>query len=112
VVTNLLSNALKYVPAASGRVEVTGALEDGCVCLSVRDNGIGIPAAYHRGIFELFGRVPGQEQVVDGQVVAGTGVGLAIVKRIVEAHAGTVAVESEPGAGSRFTVRLPAGKDA
>jgi signal transduction histidine kinase len=110
VVTNLLSNALKYVPAGSGRVEVSGALEDGSVLLSVRDNGIGIAAAYQRGIFDLFGRVPGQEQVVDGQAVGGTGVGLAIVKRIVEGHQGTVAVESEPGAGSRFTVRLPAGR--
>ena len=112
VVTNLLSNALKYVPARRGTVEVSGVSENGAVSLSVRDNGIGIPAPYHRGIFELFGRVPGQEQVVDGEVVSGTGVGLAIVKRIVEAHGGMVTVESEPGVGSRFTVRLPAGKEA
>jgi signal transduction histidine kinase len=110
VVTNLLSNALKYVAAGRGQVEVSGALDDGSVFLSVRDNGIGISAAYQRGIFDLFGRVPGQEQVVDGETVGGTGVGLAIVKRIVEGHRGTVSVESEPGAGSRFTVRLPAGR--
>jgi len=110
VVTNLLSNALKYVPAGQGRVEVAGAVENGTVLFSVRDNGIGISPAYQRGIFDLFGRVPGPEQVVDGEPVGGTGVGLAIVKRIVEGHRGTVSVESEPGAGSRFTVRLPAGR--
>jgi signal transduction histidine kinase len=110
VVTNLLTNALKYVPAGEGRVEVAGAMENGSVRLSVRDNGIGISPAYQRGIFDLFGRAPAPEQVVDGEAVGGTGVGLAIVKRIVESHRGTVTVESAPGAGSCFTVRLPAGR--
>jgi signal transduction histidine kinase len=110
VVTNLLSNALKYVATGRGRVEVSGGADDGSVLLSVRDNGIGIARAYQRGIFDLFGRAPGPDQVVDGEAVAGTGVGLAIVKRIVEGHHGTVSVDSEPGAGSRFTVRLPAGR--
>jgi signal transduction histidine kinase len=109
-VTNLLSNALKYVGTGRGRVEVSGVLDDGHVVLSVRDNGIGISPAYQRGIFDLFGRVPAPEQVVDGEAVGGTGVGLAIVKRIVEAHRGTVSVDSQPGAGSRFTIRLPAGR--
>jgi signal transduction histidine kinase len=108
VVTNLLANALKYVPAGRGQVEVGGATEDGSAVFWVRDNGIGIAEAYQRGIFDLFGRVPGAEQVVDGQIVAGTGVGLAIVKRIVETHGGSVSVESRPGEGSRFTVHLPA----
>src|SRR5216117_1718919 len=109
VVSNLLGNAVKYVAAEQGEIAVLGGAENGSVRLSVRDNGIGIPPAYHRGIFELFGRVPGREQEVDGRAVGGTGVGLAIVKRIVEAHRGSVAVESAPGAGSCFTVRLPAG---
>src|SRR6058998_3377575 len=109
VVSNLLGNAVKYVAAEQGEIAVLGGAENGSVSLSVRDNGIGIPPAYHRGIFELFGRVPGREQEVDGRAVGGTGVGLAIVKRIVEAHRGSVAVESAPGAGSCFTVRLPAG---
>ena len=107
VVTNLLGNAIKYVSAGRGRVDVAGTTENGAVVFSVADNGIGIAEAYQRGIFDLFGRVPGAEQVVDGEVAAGTGVGLAIVKRIVEAHQGSVSVESRPGAGSRFTVRLP-----
>jgi signal transduction histidine kinase len=110
VVTNLLSNAAKYVPRGRGRVRVSGAVENGHVVYAVSDNGIGIPAAYHTGIFELFVRVPAPEQEVDGVAVGGTGVGLAIVKRIVEAHGGAVAVESQPGAGSRFTVRLPASR--
>jgi len=109
VVSNLLGNAVKYVAAEHGEIAVSGGAENGSVRLSVRDNGIGIPPAYHRGIFELFGRVPGQEQEVDGRAVGGTGVGLAIVKRIVEAHRGSVALESAPGAGSCFTIRLPAG---
>src|SRR5207247_6268804 len=82
VVSNLLGNAVKYVAAEQGEIAVLGGAENGSVCLSVRDNGIGIPPAYHRGIFELFGRVPGREQEVDGRAVGGTGVGLAIVKRI------------------------------
>jgi len=108
VLANLLDNAVKYVPAGRGRIDVTGAVADGEVVLSVRDNGIGIPAAYRRAIFELFGRVPDDEQLVDGEAVSGSGVGLTAVKRIVETHGGTVSVESTPGAGSCFTVRLPA----
>src|SRR5439155_15467001 len=80
-VTNLLGNAVKYVEAGRGCIEVNGARENGAVLLSVSDNGIGIAPPYQRGIFELFGRVPPSEQVVDGEAVAGTGVGLAIVKR-------------------------------
>ena len=110
VVTNLLSNATKYVVRDRGEVAVTGGVENGHVLYAVRDNGIGIPSAYHRGIFELFGRVPAPEQEVDGCAVGGTGVGLAIVKRIVEAHGGDVTVESEVGVGSAFTVRLPAAR--
>ena len=110
-VTNLLGNAVKYVEAGRGRIDVQGSRENGVVALSVSDNGIGIAAPYQRGIFELFGRVPPSEQLVDGRPVGGSGVGLAIVKRIVEAHHGTVSVDSAPGAGSRFTVRLPAEED-
>jgi signal transduction histidine kinase len=108
VVTNLLSNAVKYVPARGGQVKLSAVSENGHVRFCVEDNGIGIPPAYHEGIFELFARVPGKEQIVEGEVVSGTGVGLAIVKRIVEAHDGRVWVESALGAGSRFFVELPA----
>jgi signal transduction histidine kinase len=111
VVANLLGNAVKYVPAGSGAVRVSGGRDDGHVVFHVEDNGIGIPAPYHEGIFNLFGRVPADAQRVDGQEVAGTGVGLAIVRGIVGAHGGVVTVESAPGQGSRFTVVLPAGAD-
>ncbi|HZP40252.1 MAG TPA: HAMP domain-containing sensor histidine kinase [Candidatus Binatia bacterium] len=112
VVANLLGNAVKYVERGRGRIEVRGVAEDGSVVVCVADNGIGIPAHYQKAIFELFGRVPGQRAVVDGQAVDGTGVGLSIVKRIVEAHGGTVWVESAAGAGARFFVRLPAAPGA
>jgi signal transduction histidine kinase len=107
VVTNLVGNAVKYVPRGRGRVEVTAERSEGGVLLCVRDNGIGIAEAYHARIFDLFRRVPEHEQQVDGHEVPGTGVGLAVVQRLVEAHGGTVWVESQPGAGSRFYVRLP-----
>jgi signal transduction histidine kinase len=109
--TNLLSNAVKYVPAGRGRVTVSGDVLNGKVRLCVRDNGIGIADAYQRNIFELFGRVPASEQVVDGRSVEGTGVGLAIVKRSVEACGGSVWVESAVGEGSRFYVELAAARE-
>jgi signal transduction histidine kinase len=107
VLANLLGNAVKYVPSGSGRIAVTADQCDGETLLCVRDNGIGIARDYHRTIFELFVRVPAHEQTVDGAAVPGTGVGLAIVKQVVEAHRGAVWVESAPGTGSSFFVRLP-----
>jgi signal transduction histidine kinase len=109
VVANLLGNAVKYVSSGRGEVRVSGALVNGHALLAVADNGIGIPPEYQQRIFELFRRVPDDEQRVDGRVVGGSGVGLAMVRRIVEGHGGTVEVDSTPGGGSRFAVRLPAG---
>jgi signal transduction histidine kinase len=107
VVANLVGNAVKYVRTGAGEIDVSAVREDDAVVISVCDNGVGIPAEYHEGIFRVFTRVPLEGQQVDGRPVAGTGVGLAIVRRIVEMHGGTVRVESEPGRGSRFIVRLP-----
>ncbi|MBM4246695.1 MAG: hypothetical protein FJ148_23360 [Deltaproteobacteria bacterium] len=110
VLANLLSNGAKYVSAGRGRLRITASMAgEGEVVLVVEDNGIGIAKRYHAGVFELFRRVPDDEQMVDGATAGGTGVGLALVKRIIEAHRGSVWVESEPGAGSRFYVRLPHG---
>jgi len=109
VVTNLLDNAVKYLPAGRGSIVVDATLADGWVALRVRDDGIGIPPEFHRGIFEPYGRVPEAEQQVDGESVAGSGIGLAIVRRIVEDHGGRVELTSAPGAGSTFTVWLPVG---
>jgi len=112
VVANLLGNAVKYVPARRGVISVSGTATNGHVTFAVRDNGIGIPMPYQQGIFELFGRVPTKEQQVDGGITPGTGVGLAIVKRIVEAHGGRVWVESQAGSGASFFVELPSGRAA
>jgi signal transduction histidine kinase len=103
VVANLVSNAIRFVPPGTGRIGVSAVRDGGSVVLAVRDNGVGIPAEYHHAIFEMFRRVPDG----DGER-AGTGMGLAIVKRIVETHGGQVWVESTPGEGSVFRVRLPA----
>ena len=73
------------------------------MALSVRDNGIGIAAEHHETIFEIFRRVPEG----DGGGT-GSGMGLAIVRRIVEGHGGRVWVESVRGMGATFRVRLPA----
>jgi len=105
VVANLLSNAVTYTPP-SGEIAVSGRVENGCSVFCVRDNGIGIPEDYYTRIFELYGQVPPQATAHNGGP-RGTGVGLAIVKRIVEEHEGSVWVESELGVGSGFWVRLP-----
>lgn len=101
VVTNLVSNALKYGPQRPVRVVVEGA--DGEVRLSVSDEGGGIPPALQQEIFEPFRRgVAG-----DAQEGHSAGLGLYIVRRIAEAHGGAVAVQSAPGQGTTFTVTLP-----
>jgi len=105
MLVNLVDNALKYTE--NGSVEVSCA-PDGPdhVILSVADTGIGIPEESLPRIFERF-------YVVDksrSRKLGGTGLGLAIVKHIVASHGGTVRVESIPGSGTRFTVRLPVGR--
>jgi len=110
VVNNLLSNAVKYVSPMGGRVEISSELEGRTALVRVCDNGIGIPRAYHKTIFDIFTRVPREDETEedrDPQDTDGSGVGLAIVKRIVDAHSGAVWVESAPGKGSSFFVRLP-----
>jgi two-component system phosphate regulon sensor histidine kinase PhoR len=102
VLVNLLDNAVKYTEAG-GTVEVSVQASDGRAILSVRDTGIGIPPADRDRIFERFYRVDRARSRESG----GTGLGLSIVKHIVEAHEGTVSVESRLGQGSVFTVTLP-----
>ena len=107
VLDNLLSNAIKYSPAG-GEVVVTVEREredstgDEWAVLSVRDQGLGIPAADLPHIFKRFRRATN----VEGRI-GGTGIGLTSARQIVEQHGGAIAVESEEGAGSTFTVRLP-----
>jgi len=102
VVSNLLSNAIKFTPEG-GRVDVIVSADDSEVRLEVRDTGIGIHRDDWAAIFDRF------TQLADPQTrqAGGAGLGLHIVKQIVEAHGGRVWVDSEPGKGSRFYVSLP-----
>jgi len=102
VIDNLVSNAIKYTPQG-GEVVVDLSLVGESASLEVRDNGLGIPAEALNRLFEPFYRV----NTVEHRAVEGTGLGLSIVKRIVEAHGGTVQVESQLGQGSIFRVILP-----
>lgn len=102
VLFNLISNAIKYSPAG-GPVEVRAAREDRWALVTVADHGIGIPAASLPQLFTPFFRAP---NAVTKQI-GGMGIGLSVVKELVERHDGTLAVESEEGLGSTFTVCLP-----
>jgi two-component system, OmpR family, sensor histidine kinase KdpD len=102
VLTNLISNAIKYSPAGSVIRVGARAVDDG-VAISVSDSGRGIPAEALGRIFEPYYRVPDA-----AGAARGTGIGLAVVKALVEAHGGAVEVESAPTLGTRVTVVLPA----
>jgi PAS domain S-box-containing protein len=102
VLDNLLSNAVKF-NRPGGEVRVSLFQSGAEVILKVTDTGIGIPASQHDRIFDRFYQVDGSSVRRYG----GTGIGLSLVKEVVEARGGTVAVNSEPGVGSTFTVSLP-----
>jgi len=99
---NLVDNAVKYTPAG-GKVEISLLVAEGEARIVVRDTGIGIDPADAARIFDPFVRLDAARTRDAG----GSGLGLALVRAIVEAHGGTITVDSTPGAGSRFTVRLP-----
>jgi len=101
-VGNLLDNAIKYSGDAR-EITVRLAREDAVAVVQVLDRGVGIPQAEQRKIFERFHRV-GTGLVHD---VKGAGLGLSIVHHVVQAHHGHVSVDSEPGRGSNFAIRLP-----
>jgi PAS domain S-box-containing protein len=103
LLANLFANALKYNKSERPEV-VLGARPDGdasFATLFVRDNGIGIEAQYHEQIFRMFRRLHRREEI------EGTGAGLAICKKIVEAHGGRIWIESEAGRGATFYFTLP-----
>jgi signal transduction histidine kinase len=102
VLGNLLSNAFKFT-SAGGTVEVLVYDKDGGVRLEVNDTGVGITAEQIPRIFEKFYQVDGQKETLS----AGTGLGLAIAREIVEAHQGSITVESTPGLGTKFVIALP-----
>jgi signal transduction histidine kinase len=118
VATNLLDNAIKY--SAAGQVDLRLWQPDADhVAFSVRDHGVGIPADQQPHVFERFYQVsrpsdgPSGSAVAGGDAsgpppqAAGMGLGLYISREIVERHGGTIAVDSPPGGGTRFTVTLP-----
>jgi two-component system phosphate regulon sensor histidine kinase PhoR len=99
---NLVDNAIKH--SEPGRtIRLAAAAEDGDLLIRVRDEGCGIEPEHLPRLFERFYRVDQARSRQQG----GTGLGLAIVKHIVQAHGGTVDVESTPGVGTTFTIRLP-----
>lgn len=100
IITNLLSNAIHHSPERS-RIIIGAVQHEKAVEIYVQDFGRGIDPRYHKSIFERYFRVPGTK-------VQGSGLGLAISKEFVEAHGGTISVQSEIGKGSRFSILLPA----
>lgn len=95
VFQNLISNALKYRSAAEPRIEVQAERKDRFWVVSVQDNGVGIAAEHFGRVFQPLKRLHGHE-------IAGTGLGLAVCKRIIESNGGQIWVESQPGVGSTF----------
>ncbi len=104
VLTNLISNAHKFA-AKGGHIGITLSAEDHDLCLTVSDDGPGIPLSQQDRIFDKF------YVVTDGRGLTGVGLGLYIARQLVELHGGRIWVESEPGGGSAFHVLLPKERD-
>jgi signal transduction histidine kinase/DNA-binding response OmpR family regulator len=100
IVNNLVNNALKFTPVGEVAVSLTG--DDSQVVLTVTDTGVGIAQDEQARIFQRFHRAKN-----DDQQQPGSGIGLSLVAEMTSAHGGSVEVDSEPGAGSQFVVRLP-----
>ena len=106
-VLNLLDNAIKYSPS-DAPVELTASAQDGWVTISVRDSGCGIPTDQQSRIFDKFYRVSHTAPDTPKGTARGVGLGLALVKRIADAHGARLSVESAPGQGSSFSISLKA----
>ena len=99
IIYNLVSNAIKYSsPDRTPKIYISSAREDSFVVLTVKDNGLGIKKEAQEKVFGMFKRLHNH--------VEGTGIGMAIVKRIVENNGGTIEMESEPGVGTQFRICL------
>jgi histidine kinase/DNA gyrase B/HSP90-like ATPase/diguanylate cyclase with GGDEF domain len=97
----LVSNAIKFHrEGVTPEVSIDATVVEHRVCLTVRDNGIGFEPQYSRRIFRVFERLHGRSEY------PGTGIGLALCRRIAERHGGAITADSEPGAGAAFTVAV------
>jgi signal transduction histidine kinase len=106
-IANLLNNAVKFVrPGVRPQVHIVAVSENRCVTLSITDNGVGIAPQQQRRLFGMF------ERFHPEGTYEGTGIGLAIVRRVVERMGGDVGVESDGTHGSTFWIRLPEAKAA
>jgi signal transduction histidine kinase len=106
-VDNLLANAVKFSEEPP-RIEVTGVRQNGQVRLVVKDHGIGIPEAAKGRLFEKFYRVNDPTL----RNASGTGIGLYLVRQVVEGHGGRVGLESKPGEGTAVEIELPVAAEA
>lgn len=100
ILSNLLSNAIKYSPEATA-VSIHLAYTASAVILKISDEGIGIPKADLPHLFEPFHRA------ANVGTISGTGLGLVITREAVDLHGGTITVESQPGVGTTFLIRIP-----
>lgn len=105
VFQNLIGNAIKFCDKDHPEIDVTSRSKNGFWRIAVRDNGIGMDMKYAPRIFKVFERLHAKD------AYPGTGIGLAVSKKIVERHGGTIIVESEPGKGSTFNLMLPKVKE-
>ncbi len=102
VMANLIDNAVKYSPNG-GKIEVTVAHRDGCAMVTVKDQGVGIAPELVPQLFKRFGRLSTDDNIT----IPGTGLGLYLSQDIARRHGGVVELESVPGRGSEFTLKLP-----
>jgi signal transduction histidine kinase len=102
IISNILENALKFVDAdVVPKIAILGELKDGCIRITISDNGIGIAPEHHERIFKMFERVHTTKEI------SGTGMGLAIVQRAMIRLGGDFGLDSTPGVGTKFWIDLP-----
>jgi signal transduction histidine kinase len=102
ILVNLLSNAVKFTPQG-GRIDVSARRGNGCIEIAVADTGVGIAPEDHKKVFEEF-RQAGSDHLKKAE---GTGLGLALTRKFVDMHGGSITLQSEVGKGSTFTFTLP-----